>query len=1838
MNAWNMSIKRMLFLVLLMLGMFGASVNAEIAGPGWITESAPLVSPSDVDTYYSSQSLVSSTQPQTLSLTTASVTTASSVASVSDPEITELARGLQNDPALIYAYVLNYIDYVPYYGHLRSAMLTLLERSGNDFDQAELLIALLRAAGYTAVFVHGTMTIPTMNAVDQRDMQHWMDVGPNTNAIASALANGGIPGTVNTTTTQVSRVWVRLTTNTGTYDLDPAFKVYERTTGINLAAAMGYDRASMIAAAAGASGTDYVQNLSEAGIDSTLTAYANNLATFLRASQANEDMAAIVGGSKIRITQAVVLPTSLPFNPVDQGTWTEIPAQFIHTVRVQMGSIDQTLNIADVAGKKLSLSVGLKTASDFNFGSITPSGSTNAIVYTFTDANRQYSGTFGGCINFWIQGDSAFSIVGPTFAQVPPGGSYDVVVQFAGNGASLGTKTAKLFVSGDFCSGPNPIISTINLAGTIATTASTTTTSTTTVDYDLMLEDTSLVNVKVPSTGNGNISLTVSVDHKFANPSFADQTTVYTVKEGSTYVIISDFGGSRDGLLLKKRQKRLEQYRADGLPDTSREVLTETLNVMGQIWMRQTALVNKLLAEITGTHVLDHHRFGLMAQETGYFVDVKTQFSSISPRNPPAGNVLAYARAFGFIGSALEHGVLEQLQGANFPVASTIKLLTIANNNGTRIYRADSSNFATIQSQLTGYSASTITSLSNLVNNAQKPATLLLPANGQIALQQWRGTGYVATSDTGTSFNISMIIGGGYFGGFGAIPATINPTPVFNDFLPKLNPVFEVPRTVSIEPIDLHTGAYTFTHTDIALGGAEPRGLRFIRYYDSDRHNQTSTMGHGWTHNYDMFLTVHSDAATGISQRQPEDAAAMLVAAVSATDLLSINPVAKDWTIAALTAKWATDQLFDNAVSVHIANQSLTYIKLPNGSYSAPPGTTTDLIKSGTNLYSLQERFGGTMDFNANKKISSWRDVDGNLLTFNYAGNKLSSVSDAFSHTLTFGYNGNLSQVTDSTGRTVNYSYNANDDLVTYQDSNGKSWSYSYNANHRMLSLSDPLTITNATNTYDILGRVNTQTVPRQTGTATFKYFFTDFRNIEEDPSGAQTVYFFDKRGRKVAVQDALGGTTSTEFDGENHAIKQTDARGNQRINTYDGNQNLVRTTDALLNDSLLGYDVLNHLVSIKDPLLNESIFTYDAEHHLVRSQDADGNTTSMSYLSNGFVNTTTDARNIVTQKSYDTSGNPSSVTVAAHAPVNFQYDAIGRMTQLTDQALAKTTFSYDGLGHVLSITDPLGKIVNMTYDAAGHLKTVNDRNGALSTLTYTPSGKTQMIDYPGTSNDVSFNYDQQDDLIGMSDVLGSSAYSYDALHRLVSQTDAQGFVIGYSYDPAGNLASLTYPGNKTVSYTYDALNQIKTVTDWLGHTATYSYDAAGRQTRLVNFNGAKTDYAYDQAGWLFFLSNTASDGTLISRQAFNLDGNGNRVQESQEVPQAPVQIPTDNVAFTYNPTRNRLTANTTDTFNYDPEGQQTAKSGTGYTFDAAHRLTAIGSQTQYTYDGAGNRLRATRNGVVTQYIYDTGGHLLAQADGSGAITRYYVYGAGLLALIQGNAAYAYHFDATGHTLALSNTGQALVNRYSYTPYGQNAGRSETISQPFQYVGQFGVMTEPDGVLYMRARYYDAATGRFISEDPIGFEGGLNLYAYVTGNPVMSIDPSGTCGFGDCIVAGLLAARAAAPIIARSAVAGFNAAKTFLLTNQITTTAALSPAVFNGGITVAEFTATTATNTAGPLSIPRAGAGFILDTAIDGFTIGNAAFGALAGSGGGAPVTSSSCKPANLCSGVIKRF
>lgn len=865
----------------------------------------------------------------------------------------------------------------------------------------------------------------------------------------------------------------------------------------------------------------------------------------------------------------------------------------------------------------------------------------------------------------------------------------------------------------------------------------------------------------------------------------------------------------------------------------------------------------------------------------------------------------------------------------------------------------------------------------------------------------------------------------------------------------------------------------------------------------------------------------------------------MIAAFQVCLEVMTSTNDAANWTTAAIVAKWATDQLLDNAVTAQLGGKAMEFIKLPDGSYSPPPGITTQLIDNGNNTFSLKERFGTRLDFNAQNRVSQLKDADGNAMTFTYSGDLLTSVRDAFGRTLTLSYSGNRVQsVSDSTGRSISFGYDGDGNLTTYTDPAQKSWRYAYDPakvctdpagpvppefrEHRITSLTDAQGITTAVNTYDCTGRVDTQTVKRvDAGGAfydvTYNLYFSGYRNVEEDPAGNQTTYYYDRFGRPATEVNALGKMATKQYDGQNHVVSVTDPRNNTTRYEYDGYNNLVRVINA--NGETVSHryddpDIADDLPLLPvtmstDPLGNSVRHKYDAEYHRLwsKSYPAFGVevTTSATYYANGLTATATDGRGAVTTIVPDAYGTPNTVKTGAHPAVDYNYNARGQLNSLIDQVGAQTSFLYDTRGMVTRKTDPLLQNVIYQYDNNGNLSQKTDRNNHTITYAYTPSGKPRTITYPNAAT-VRFTYNSLDRLESMRDSLGTTSYTYDALGRPLTTTDPHGFSLSYAYDDAaGNITAITYPGNRTVSYTYDKLNRLTKVSNWLGQVATYAYDGAGRLVSFTNFNGIITTYGFDNANRLTSITSPAASYTFGS-----LDGNGNPGQVLADEPLAPA-VPSGATSQTYNAPKNRLLTAGSENFTYDNEGQLATGHGVGYAFDYEHRLTGVGNVAQYRYDGIGNRLEATRNNVTTRYIYDLHGNLIAEADGANTIARYYIHGLGLLSLVTpAGATYCYHFNQIGSTVALTDMNQAMANQYAYTPFGEIANQTETIVQPFTFVGQMGVMAEPNGFYYMRARYYDPEVRRFISEDPIGFEGGdLNLYVYAGNNPAMFADPSG---------------------------------------------------------------------------------------------------------------------------------
>jgi RHS repeat-associated protein len=338
-------------------------------------------------------------------------------------------------------------------------------------------------------------------------------------------------------------------------------------------------------------------------------------------------------------------------------------------------------------------------------------------------------------------------------------------------------------------------------------------------------------------------------------------------------------------------------------------------------------------------------------------------------------------------------------------------------------------------------------------------------------------------------------------------------------------------------------------------------------------------------------------------------------------------------------------------------------------------------------------------------------------------------------------------------------------------------------------------------------------------------------------------------------------------------------------------------------------------------------------------------------------------------------------------------------------------------------------------------------------------------------------------------------------------------------------------PDNINYTYAYNDNGNLATITTPQGNFA-FTYDANNRRTTRTMPNGIISIYSYDNANRLTGIQTTKS-GTTIDSLTYTLDNVGNRTNKNQNI---------TSTSYTYDDIYRLTNASPTGTttpenYTYDAVGnRQTSgheqfpqtNATTVYSYDDENRLTGVtitqGSnvkQRSFAYDPFGRRIKKTiaQDTIgndcqgscprITNYVYD-GQNIIMEYDQNNNIIAKYTHGPNIdepLAVSQGTNIYYYHADGLGSITALSNTSGTIVQTYPYDSFG-NITATGSISQPFTYTAR--EYDSETGMYFYRARYYDPKVGRFVTKDPIGFEGGdVNLYNYVGANPVNGGDPSG---------------------------------------------------------------------------------------------------------------------------------
>ena len=806
----------------------------------------------------------------------------------------------------------------------------------------------------------------------------------------------------------------------------------------------------------------------------------------------------------------------------------------------------------------------------------------------------------------------------------------------------------------------------------------------------------------------------------------------------------------------------------------------------------------------------------------------------------------------------------------------------------------------------------------------------------------------------------------------------------------------------------------------------------------------------------------------------------------------------------------------------------------PNGNYSQyvyDVGHTHVETYSAQDVLTTQE----TYYYNELGLVTGVEDSDNQRTYLSYGDTSnpyqptLTIAKDGKETSVTYDQYGQLTSSTNARGVTTTLTYDYGDfafgRLVSIQQGTQTPTTMTYYEPSGLLhtvTSPQPGTTTGSTVTttfvYDSLGNVTSVVSPGNDAAQTI----TTTCNYTTDGQYTQNAAI----GQPLAITDNLGHVTHYRYDERGNCLSVTDAEGNASEYSYNIADQQVSVTLPASGQSGSGNGYLEkEYLYTGGPLIASRLFDEGDHAQAIRT-----------------VNYTYGPFGELLQRA------------GSGEEVAYQYDARYRTIELHDGNDNVTTYSYDLVGHLTEVTYPGNETVQFTdFDTAGRLLERVDGNSVVTQYEYNDDdGLLTDIIYPAsTALNVSFSYDGYGRRTGMSDSTGTQSYSYDELDNpLTVVTTYNGLSarsIGYGYNPDGSRAQMTTPAGN-FSYVYDEAGRLASMTNPESKEINWQYLDNDWLAQQTLDNGAYTAYTQNALGQLTRVRNYAQQGSVLLSDYTDLihDGAGNLLTLTADI-QAHSAY-SGSTEYLYD-AKDQLTAETSDRgtgysheFAYDDAGNPTTfkgdtraynsnnqRSGTGYaydgngnptsyggttlTFDPENRMTAYGTALTAGYRGDGLRawkeVPVGESTVRTYYLYD-GALLLQEMDEDGDITASNTWGVNGLALRNDSRGTVYYlFDPQGSVAhRLDEYGDVQSNDL-YDAYGTLLDGGDA-TDPYGYNAQTGYYRDMEtGLMLCTFRYYDPAAGRWVTRDPIGYGGGVNLYGYCGNGPVGRIDPSG---------------------------------------------------------------------------------------------------------------------------------
>lgn len=785
----------------------------------------------------------------------------------------------------------------------------------------------------------------------------------------------------------------------------------------------------------------------------------------------------------------------------------------------------------------------------------------------------------------------------------------------------------------------------------------------------------------------------------------------------------------------------------------------------------------------------------------------------------------------------------------------------------------------------------------------------------------------------------------------------------------------------------------------------------------------------------------------------------------------------------------------------------------------------------------------------------SYDKVDNRTSQIDPRGQSIQMAYDAMSR---------LTQTTNAVGGTQKTRYNGQGLVVQQTDADGRAQQTEHDA---LLRLTRQLDGLGNTTEYSytlmdgsasgILGSLGAPTEIR------YPTYVQQNKFDERERLTRQTLKHRNRQGEEIL-------SSSTLYDLRGQAKEELDAQGNKRSYQYDALSQLTEITDALGNKTQYHYDVRGNLIQVNDPRGKTYTFEYDRNSRMTKEVLPLGQTTHYTYDTLDRLTQQTDPQGYQATTTYDLGNRPieirknkangtlvRTITLAWDENNNLTAWTDTDTTRLSGQQQSKASLTYDDAnrkieetityptpngtpytlnyryayssgGKKIQLTWPDGTALNYTYSTHGELESVTlPGEGNLSVSEFNwitpkqitlPGGSTQSKTYDGLLNletlqvktpgqqkrlELENHYGKRQELTqrtrtdtANSSSTQSNTYQYDAETRLTQATTDTGWLFGNSIETFTLDSVANRIGHSQVSgpWQYDANNRLiqkGSGTCGSNGTTCYQWDEGGNLTQKRE--GTKTtQYSYDS----------------LNRLTEVRDGSNNLIAR-----------------YGYDPFNRRLWKEQYR----DKNGNALTQAKRTYYFYADEGLIAESTQV-ITLTGETVTASATPE-LITQYgptpdsLFTTNTLFIKTKNSNGTATATVAY---------------YHHDHLGTPIQATDKQGNIVWSASYEAFDRatittpaSTADKPTIQSNLRFPGQYE--DEETGLHYNFNRYYDPETGRYITQDPIGLEGGGNFYAYVDGNPVSYIDPEGLASTLSC---GASVANAAACAAAGMGVRG----------------------------------------------------------------------------------------------------